>query len=77
MTSGTIDDLPAVLTPAMVCSYLAIETTRPDRWVHARRRDGLRCLKLGRVLRVMRADLLVYLDRCASAGEGSVDRRKG
>ena len=30
MTSGTIDDLPAVLTPAMVCSYLAIETARPD-----------------------------------------------
>ena len=54
--------LPPVLTPAAVCAYLAVKTDRPDRFLRARAAEGLRVLKVGKVLRVLSRDLLAWLE---------------
>jgi len=61
----TADDLPAVLSPEQVCRHLNIQTSRPDRFVRGRINDGLRVLKVGKALRVLRKDLVAYLGKCS------------
>jgi len=61
----TADDLPPVLSPEQVCAHLNIKTSRPDRFVRGRIGDGLRVLKVGKALRVLRKDLVDYLEKCS------------
>ena len=60
-TTMRLDDLPDILTPAEVCSVLRKEVEKPCKAVRALERGGLRVLKVGRDLRVMRKDLAAFL----------------
>jgi hypothetical protein len=54
-------DLPDILTPAEVCGILRKEVDKPCKAIRALERGGLRVLKVGRDLRVMRVDLETFL----------------
>jgi hypothetical protein len=56
-----LDDLPDILTPAEVCGVLRKDVSKPCKAVRALERGGLRVLKVGRDLRVMRKDLAAFL----------------
>jgi hypothetical protein len=57
-----LEDLPDILTPEEVCGVLRKDAgERPCKVVRALQRAGLRVLKLGRDVRVMRKDLEAFL----------------
>jgi len=56
-----LEDLPDILTPEEVCGVLRKDVDKPCKAVRALERGGLRVLKMGRDLRVMRTDLLAFL----------------
>ena len=56
-----LEDLPDILTPAEVCGVLRKDVDKPCKAVRALQRGGLRVLKVGRDLRVMRTDLEAFL----------------
>jgi len=71
MNSETImrlDDLPDILTPAEVCGVLRKDVEKPCKAVRALERGGLRVLKVGRDLRVMRDDLESFLAAIQNKG---------
>jgi len=59
-------DLPDILTPAEVCGILRKDVSKPCKAVRALERSGLRVLKVGRDLRVMREDLAAFLKSIAN-----------
>jgi hypothetical protein len=56
-----LGDLPPVLTPQDVCHVLRKDVKRPCQAVRALERSGLRVLRVGRDLRVLRKDLEAFL----------------
>ncbi len=68
--NGHVDlgDLPVVLTPEDVCGVLRKRVQRPSQTVRALEANGLRVLRVGRDLRVLRKDLEAFL---AGAGAGA------
>jgi hypothetical protein len=60
-TTMRLDDLPDILTPAEVCGVLRKDVEKPCKAIRALERGGLRVLKVGRDLRVMRKDLAAFL----------------
>lgn len=64
-----LEDLPPVLTPADVCRILRKDVRRPCQAVRALGASGLRVLKIGRDLRVLRKDLEAFLAGDASPAE--------
>lgn len=60
-TTMRLDDLPDILTPAEVCGVLRKDVAKPCKAVRALEKGGLRVLKVGRDLRVMRKDLAAFL----------------
>ncbi len=69
--SPEIAEMPPVLTPAEVCRVLRKRVKRPCKTVRALERNGLRVLKVGRELRVLRKDLEAFL----ASGEARPERR--
>ena len=66
MVSACVEELPSVLTPQMACEFLQVRTSRPDRFITARKADGLRVLKVGRSLRILRTDFEKFIAAAAS-----------